>query len=87
MRNVYPELQMEKEYSAYVMINYRDSSDADVMEQLRKIKELTEIQPTVGTYDILVKIESSKIDHIRDIIARKIRTMEKIRSVTTLICA
>ena len=44
---------------AYVMINCEDDSMQYVMDQLKSILGITEIQSTIGPYDIVTKIECS----------------------------
>ena len=41
---------------AYVIINYQDGSIQYVMDQLKSILGITEIQSTIGPYDIVTKI-------------------------------
>jgi DNA-binding Lrp family transcriptional regulator len=78
------EIQIKNGFAAFVMINCKHGHEHEVSEQLRDMKVATEIFPTFGSYDILVKIESASVDHIRDIIAWKIRKMDKIHSTTIL---
>ena len=85
MKSAQSELQMNDKSTAYVMINCKHGHESEVLEQLGNIKEATEAVQTFGSYDILSKIESSTVDHIRDIIAWKIRKIDKIHSTTTLV--
>jgi DNA-binding Lrp family transcriptional regulator len=70
--------------TAFVMINCKHGHEFIVLDKLRDINEIKEILSTFGSYDILVKIESSSVEHVRDVIVSKIRKMEEIKSTTTL---
>jgi DNA-binding Lrp family transcriptional regulator len=84
MKSTQSELQIKNGSTAFVMINCKHGHENEIIEQLRDIKEATEILPTFGSYDIFAKIESSTVNHVRDIILRKIRKIENIYSTTIL---
>ena len=71
--------------SAFVMITCEDEQGLQVVESLKLIPEVKEIQHTYGNYDIVVKIETDTTQSMKHIISTKIRTIEKIRATTTLI--
>jgi DNA-binding Lrp family transcriptional regulator len=85
MKSEQSELQIDGKSTAYVMINCKHGYESEVLEKLGNIKEAKEVVQTFGSYDILAKIESLTVDRIRDIIAWKIRKMDKIHSTTTLV--
>ena len=70
--------------SAFVMITCEDCTQS-LMDSLREISEIKEVQPTCGNYDVIVKIETDSTDSLRDVINSKIRKIDKIRSTTTLV--
>ena len=70
--------------SAFVMITCEDCTEP-LMDALRSIPEVKEIQSTCGNYDVIVKIETDSADSLREVIAMKIRKIDKIRATTTLI--
>lgn len=70
--------------SAYVMITCHDDG-MQVIDELRSIDEIKEIQPTCGNYDVIVKIETDSVKSLREVISSKIRTLDKVRATTTLI--
>ena len=70
--------------SAFVMITCEDCTES-LMESLRAICEVKEVQPTCGNYDLIVKIEADSAESLREVISLKIRSIEKIRATTTLI--
>lgn len=70
--------------SAFVMITCEDCTES-LVDSLREISEIKEVQPTCGNYDVIVRIETDSADSLRDVICSKIRKIEKIRSTTTLV--
>ena len=70
--------------SAFVMITCEECTGS-LVDSLRSIPEVKEVQPTCGNYDVIVKIETDSAESLRKVIASKIRSIEKIRATTTLI--
>lgn len=71
---------------AYVMINCETGYEASVLEEMRRLPEIKEIRGTIGSYDIILKIESESTEQLRDLISLKIRRTPKILTTTTLLC-
>ncbi|TRZ80062.1 MAG: Lrp/AsnC family transcriptional regulator [Nitrosopumilales archaeon] len=71
---------------AYVMINCETGYETSVLEEIRELAGIKEIRGTIGSYDIIVKIESESTEQLRDLIAMKIRRTPKILTTTTLLC-
>ena len=53
--------------SAYIMINCELGSEDFVIEQLKSIPGIKEVQGVFGNYDILVKIQTQSIESLREI--------------------
>ena len=70
----------------YVMINCEDGSMQYVIDQLKFISGITEIQSTIGPYDIVTKIDAQSIIALREIITVHIRRVPKVRTTTTIVC-
>lgn len=81
------QISFEPKYkeSAFVMITCEDEQDLQVVEALKSILEVKEIQHTCGNYSIIVKVETDTAKSLVDVIQYKIRAIDKIRSTTTLI--
>lgn len=73
--------------TAYVMINCEMGAEGTIVEGVRSLGSVKEVQGVFGNYDIIVKLECSNIDEIREIIATKIRHLSKVKCTTTLMCA
>ena len=70
--------------TAYILINCELGSEESIIQQLKNLDGVVEVNGTFGAYDILAKIESSTVEALRETITWKIRKIEKIRSTLTL---
>jgi DNA-binding Lrp family transcriptional regulator len=70
--------------TAYVLINCELGSEEAVIDALKNIEDVKEIHGTFGAYDIIAKVDNSKIDTLRETITWKIRKIDRIRSTLTL---
>jgi DNA-binding Lrp family transcriptional regulator len=71
---------------AYIMINCEVGYEESIIEQLRSIEGIKEVQGVLGNFDVLARIEVSSLEALREIITSKIRKIQKIRCTTTVIC-
>ncbi len=71
--------------TAYVMLNCDLGAEADVIEELQGIEQTVDVFETIGTHDVMVKIQAENFEKIREIISWNIQTIKKIRSTVTLI--
>ncbi len=69
---------------AFVLINCELGSEESVITQLKLLDGVIEVHGTFGAYDILAKIESDRVESLRELITWKIRKIENIRSTLTL---
>ncbi len=69
---------------AFVLINCELGSEESVITHLKSLEGVTEVHGTFGAYDILAKIESDRVESLRELITWKIRKIENIRSTLTL---
>ncbi len=69
---------------AYVLIQCDLGSELEIIQELGKVQEITEVRGTYGIYDIFCKIEADSKDVLDDIITNKIRKVSRIRSTITL---
>lgn len=66
------------------MINCDLGSEEDVIDALKNVEDVKEIHGTFGAYDIIAKVDNSKMDTLRETITWKIRKIDRIRSTLTL---
>ena len=69
------------------MITCEMGSESLIIEKIKPIQGVKEVTGVFGNYDVLVKIQSAKIEEISGTIIANIRRLEKIRCTTTLVCA
>ncbi len=70
---------------AYVLINCDLGGEEPIIEELKKLDQVKEVFETVGTHDIMAKLESEHLEKIREIITRNVQKVDKVRSTVTLI--
>ena len=70
--------------TGFVLINCENSHEDYVIEQLKKIDVVKEIQGVFGMYDIIIKIKVDDKDIFTKIISTKIRKIDKLKSTLTL---
>jgi len=71
--------------TGFALLTISPLKEKEVFDSLSKIPEISEVHPLFGEYDILVKIETSDIDRIGDVIIKKIRSLTGIVDTKTLI--
>ena len=67
---------------AFVLI----SSDGDILEALEDIPEVKETYRVYGVYDIIAKVEAETMPELKEIIIQRIRPLDKIHTMLTMIC-
>jgi len=70
---------------AYVLINCELGAEETIMEKLKEIEQVKEVFGTIGTHDMMVKLDAENFEKIRDIVSRNIQKIEKIRTISTLV--
>jgi len=70
---------------AYVLLNCSLGSEEKVIEQLKQIESVKEVNGTFGAYDILAKVVSSNIEELRNHISNQIRNIDKVTGTLTLL--
>lgn len=70
---------------AYVMINCELGAEETIMEKLKEIEQVKEVFGTIGTHDLMVKLDAENFEKVREIVSRNIQKIEKIRTLSTLV--
>ena len=76
--------------TTYILLNSDLGSDVEIIKKIKEIldnegKSVSyEVQGVYGVYDIVVKISSDSMDHLRNIITNKIRKIDKVYSTLTM---
>lgn len=70
---------------AYVMLNCELGAEAELLEQLKEIEQVVDVFETIGTHDMLVKLQAENFEKIREIVSWNIQKLKNVRSTATLI--
>jgi len=70
--------------TAYVLINCDLGYEEQIIEELKHISDVREVNGVFGAHDILVKVESDQISTLKETITREIRKIGRVRSTLTL---
>ena len=70
---------------AYVMLNCELGAEAEIIEKLKELEEVKDVFETIGTHDMMVKLQADNFEKIREIVSRSIQKLPKVRSTATLI--
>ncbi len=70
---------------AYVLISCELGSEKVIVDELKSIEGVKEVQPTYGIYDVIAKVEVQDEHKFRDVITFKIRKMNQVRATITLL--
>lgn len=69
---------------AYVAIDCKRAKEDQVLRDLSNIPEVIEGDIVIGSYDLICKVVAPTYNDISDIVTKKIRRMENVKSTTTL---
>ena len=69
---------------AYILLSCESGSDNYIISNLKTIETVREVYGTLGTFDVIAKLESDSEDKLKEIITKKIRMIPKIRATLTL---
>ena len=70
---------------AYVLISCELGSEIAIVDELKSIEGVKEVQPTYGIYDVIAKVEVQDEHKLREVITFKIRKMNQVRATITLL--
>ena len=70
---------------AYVLLNVELGSEDEVLNELKKVNEVTEAYRVYGVYDTLVKVSAETTEKLKEVVSRKIRRIPNVRSTLTMI--
>lgn len=70
---------------AYVMLNCELGAEEEIIEKLKELEHVIDVFETIGTHDMLVKLQAENFEKIREIVSWNIQKLDKVRSTATLI--
>ena len=69
---------------AFITIHCSRSDESDIMKRLQEIPEIVEADILVGNYEIICKLSAPTYNDISNIISKKIRKIDGIKSTLTI---
>jgi DNA-binding Lrp family transcriptional regulator len=70
---------------AYVLINVESGAEESVINELRSISGVEESYYSYGVYDIITKVNAETMEKLKEMVTKKIRILNRVRSTLTLI--
>jgi len=68
----------------FVLIDIEPTREKEVYQKLTKIKDIVELYPLFGEYDLIAKVEADSYDAIGKLVVSKIRSIEGVKATKTL---
>ncbi|MCC6028393.1 MAG: Lrp/AsnC family transcriptional regulator [Archaeoglobales archaeon] len=68
----------------FVLIKVAPGKEKKVYDRIASIKEVEELYPLFGEYDLIAKIVVKDFEELSDIVVNKIRTIEGVVETKTL---
>ena len=68
----------------FVLISTAPAKEHQVYNELLKIKEIVELHPLFGEYDLIAKVEAKDLEELGKIIVEKIRSIDGVADTKTL---
>ncbi len=66
-------------------MNVESGLEDEVLKELRKIEGVEEAYVAYGVYDVVAKVRADTMENLKDVITRKLRRIDEVRSTLTLI--
>ena len=71
--------------SAYVLLNCELGCEAVVIDEIRTLSHVIEVNRVYGSsYDMIIKVSADTTDKLNQIISSKIRRIEKVKATQTM---
>jgi len=68
----------------YILITTSPAKEHEVYNTLRKLKDVKEVHPLFGEYDLIVKLEEESIEKTKGIIVEEIQEIDGVMDMKTL---
>jgi DNA-binding Lrp family transcriptional regulator len=70
---------------AYILINTETGFTLQVLTAIKNLKKVREASAVYGVYDIMVEVEAESLNNLKDTVTSKIRRLNQVRSMLTMI--
>jgi DNA-binding Lrp family transcriptional regulator len=71
--------------TAFVLIDVESGKVPDVVSELNKLPQVTEVYSIAGEHDILAKLKFAEIRSLGELVPKKIQKIDGIRRTITLL--
>jgi DNA-binding Lrp family transcriptional regulator len=78
------EAHLKPKRSAFVFITADSESSHIALEGLRKMAEVQEVYLAHGAYDLVAKVSGESLEHLREDVLKRIRSLHSVKSTLTL---
>ncbi len=68
----------------FVLISTAPAKEQDVYGQLLKVKEIVELHPLFGEYDLIAKIETKDFNQLGKVVVEQVRCVDGVIDTKTL---
>jgi DNA-binding Lrp family transcriptional regulator len=68
----------------FVLIKVAPALEHEVYNKLLKIREIIELQPLFGEYDLIVKIEAENFEKLGKVVINNVRSVKGVIDTKTL---
>jgi DNA-binding Lrp family transcriptional regulator len=72
---------------AFILAKVHSGKDREVIQQIKKLKEVKMFYPTYGIYDLIMQIEYKEAKQLDSFVFDKVRSINGINETVTLICS
>lgn len=69
---------------AFVIITSEPGKEQNVIDELKTIADAKDVRGVMGSYDIIIKLESDTGEDLKNTIANQVRKIKNVRSTLTL---
>jgi len=80
-KNSYEENRISR---IFILVNYNYEKDDVIIDKIKKINSVIDVQKTVGVYDLIVTLDIRSIGSLKKKILDKIRNIDGVNSTMTL---
>ncbi len=70
---------------ALILMSAELGHETNLINELKKTPNVTEVYAVYGVYDIIVKVEAESMEKLREAIATRLRKISGIKSTLTMI--
>jgi len=68
----------------FVLISTAPAKEHEVYNELLKVKEIVELHPLFGEYDLIAKVEAADFNVLGQVVVDKIRSIQGVIDTKTL---